>query len=97
VTSEEYLRATTVGELKPMNSPVTLVDYDPEWPRLFAREAARIRTVLGETALRVERPEVDRMLGFRDWLRAHDEEHYADAKSDVVREIMDRADIEPAG
>jgi GrpB-like predicted nucleotidyltransferase (UPF0157 family) len=181
VTSEEYLRAATVGELKPMNAPVTLVDYDPEWPRLFDREAARIRAVLGETALRVEHAgstsvpglpakpiidmvlvvpdssdepayvpaleaagyrltirepdwyqhrqlkgpdtninlhtfsdgcvEIDRMLRFRDWLRAHDADrdlyartkrelaartwehiqHYADAKSDVVREIMGRA------
>lgn len=55
--------------------------------------------------------EIDRMLTFRDWLRAHDEDrrlyeqtkrrlaaltwkdtqHYADAKSDVVREILSRA------
>jgi GrpB-like predicted nucleotidyltransferase (UPF0157 family) len=27
---------------------ITLVDYDPQWPLLFEREAARIRRVLGE-------------------------------------------------
>ncbi len=31
-----------------------LVEYDSEWPRLFAREAKRIREALGEGALRVE-------------------------------------------
>jgi GrpB-like predicted nucleotidyltransferase (UPF0157 family) len=55
--------------------------------------------------------EIERMLVFRDWLRAHEEErrryedvkrelasrswrhvqHYADAKSEVVREILGRA------
>ena len=43
-----------VGELKPLAGPVRLVDYDPEWPRLFRREAARIRAALGERALRIE-------------------------------------------
>jgi GrpB-like predicted nucleotidyltransferase (UPF0157 family) len=33
---------------------ITLVEYDPEWPTLFAREGERIRTVLGETALVIE-------------------------------------------
>jgi GrpB-like predicted nucleotidyltransferase (UPF0157 family) len=30
------------------------VDYDPRWPELFAREADRIRSVLGSLALRIE-------------------------------------------
>jgi len=30
------------------------VDYDPEWPELFAREAERIRSVLASQALRIE-------------------------------------------
>jgi GrpB-like predicted nucleotidyltransferase (UPF0157 family) len=34
--------------------PITLVEYDPNWPRLFAREADRIRIVLGDTALHIE-------------------------------------------
>lgn len=31
-----------------------LVDYDPVWPRLFQREATRIRALLGDRALRLE-------------------------------------------
>lgn len=34
--------------------PIVLVESDPEWPRLFAREAARIREVLGDQVLRLE-------------------------------------------
>ena len=52
--NEEQLRAVTVGELEPLAEPIELVDYDPAWPRLFVREAHRIRSVLGDRALRVE-------------------------------------------
>ena len=180
-TSEESLRAVTIGELAVLGGPVTLVDYDPEWPALFEREAARIRAVLGDRArlvehagstsvpglaakpildivlavadssyeadylppmeaagyvLRIREPEwfqhrlfrgtdpaanihvftegaeeIRRMLAFRDWLRSHEDDrllyertkrelaarewkyvqHYADAKTDVVAEIMARA------
>lgn len=179
--SDEELQRVVVGELRPHKAPITLAEYDSEWPRLFAREAERIRAVLGGTALRVEHvgstsvpglaakpiidillvvpdsgdeaayvpameaagyelrirepdwfehrlfkgpdtnvnlhvfgvgaSEVDRMLRFRDWLRANDADrdhyertkrelarrtwhhvqHYADAKTAVVQEIMQRA------
>ena len=179
--TEEYLKKVTVGELKPHNAPITLVEYDPRWPEQFEREAQRIRSALGDQALRVEHvgstsvpglcakpvidillvvpdssdepsyvpaleaagyklrirepewfehrlfkgpgtdinlhvfsegaSEIERMLRFRDWLRtcAEDREKYArtkreltrrpwrhvqdyaNAKSDVVREIMERA------
>jgi GrpB-like predicted nucleotidyltransferase (UPF0157 family) len=46
--SEEALRAVTIGELVVHGGPVTLVEYDPSWPALFDREAARIRSVLGD-------------------------------------------------
>ncbi|MGE5567732.1 MAG: GrpB family protein [Rhodospirillales bacterium] len=52
--SEEYLREHTIGELKPLAGPVVIVDYDPEWPRLFQHHAAKIRTAMGERALRIE-------------------------------------------
>ena len=52
--SEEYLRAHTVGGLTPLSSPIRIVDYDPEWPRRFEREAERIRSVLADRTLRVE-------------------------------------------
>jgi GrpB-like predicted nucleotidyltransferase (UPF0157 family) len=178
-TSEEAMRAATIGELLLHNGPVHLDEYDPAWPGWFEREARRIRAALGdrvrllehagstsvpglaakpiidivlavpdstdETAyvppmeaagyvLRIREPEwfehrmfkgpdtqvhvftegtdeIDRMLAFRDRLRGHDEErqlyertkrelaardwkyvqHYADAKTDVVTEITNRA------
>jgi GrpB-like predicted nucleotidyltransferase (UPF0157 family) len=52
--SDEELQKLTVGELKSHNAPIVLVEYDPEWPRLFAREADRIRAALGDRALRIE-------------------------------------------
>jgi GrpB-like predicted nucleotidyltransferase (UPF0157 family) len=181
-TTEEQLRAITVGgEPQQLNAPVALAEYDSQWPRLFEREAERIRTALGDRALAVEhvgstavpglaaKPivdivlvvddsadessyvpaleaagyvlrirepdwfehrlfkgpdtnvnlhvftrgcvEVDRMLAFRDHLRANDDDRrryedakrelaarswkyvqqYADAKTAVVAEIMERA------
>ena len=180
-TSDEELRASRVDGSLPPTEPVVLVEYDPAWPRFFAREEARIRGALGDAALQVEHagstsipglaakpivdivlvvpdsadepayvpaleaagyvlrirepdwyehralkgtdprvnlhvfsagcPEVERMLLFRDHLRrdARDRDlyertkrelaqrdwkyvqHYADAKSDVVAEILERA------
>ncbi len=180
-TPDEQLRASRVDGSLPPTEPVVLVEYDPEWPRLFAREEARIREALGATALGIEHagstsvpglaakriidivlvvpdsadepayvpaleaagyvlrvrepdwfehrvlkgtepkvnlhvfspgcPEVERMLLFRDHLRRDPRDrdlyertkrelaqrdwkyvqHYADAKSDVVEEILARA------
>lgn len=52
--SDEELQKLTVGELKPHNAPITIVEYDPSWPDLFEREANRIRSVLGTKALQIE-------------------------------------------
>jgi GrpB-like predicted nucleotidyltransferase (UPF0157 family) len=41
-------------EEEPLSSRILIVDYDPRWPDLFAREADRIRSVLGSRALRIE-------------------------------------------
>ena len=179
--SEDYLREHTVGELRPLSRPIRLVNYDPEWPHIFEREAEKIRTALGERALRIEHvgstsvpelpakpiidillvaaesnnepqyldaleaagyhlhirepgwyehrlfkgpdnrvnlhvfavgcPEIERMVRFRDWLRSNkaDRElyaqtkralaeqewkytqNYADAKTEVIEEILSRA------
>jgi GrpB-like predicted nucleotidyltransferase (UPF0157 family) len=51
---EEEIRTHAIGELKPLSSRILIVDYDPHWPELFAREADRIRSVLGNLALRIE-------------------------------------------
>ena len=34
--------------------PIEIVEYDPEWPRLYAREEERIRSVLGDRVVRIE-------------------------------------------
>lgn len=76
--TEDEIRAVTVGEPEKLDGPIRLVDYDPAWPRLFDREAARIRAVLGERVLRLEhvgstavpglaaKPIIDLLLVIRD-------------------------------
>lgn len=182
-TTEEELRSYTIGELKPHEGRTFLADYDPDWTRLFEREAHRIRQVLGDTVVLVEHvgstsvpglpakpviyillavpdssaeatyaptlgaagyvlrirepdwyehrvfkgpdtsinlhvfsagsgaPEIERMLLFRNWLRSNSADreryaqakrdlaarewkyvqHYADAKTEVVEDILSRA------
>jgi GrpB-like predicted nucleotidyltransferase (UPF0157 family) len=180
--SDEEIQAARVHPVVPHNATITLAEYDPRWPALFAREAERIRSVLGSKAVLVEHAgstsvpglaakpiidivlavpdsadepayvpameaagyvlwvrepdwfehrlfrgpdtsinlhvftagstEIDRMLLFRDWLRANDADrdvylqakrtlaqrtwrhvqHYADAKTAIVAEIMARAE-----
>jgi GrpB-like predicted nucleotidyltransferase (UPF0157 family) len=53
-TSEDQLRACTVGELRPLSSRIRIVDHDPTWPQLYEREADRIRAALGGKVLRIE-------------------------------------------
>jgi GrpB-like predicted nucleotidyltransferase (UPF0157 family) len=52
--TEEQIRAASIGEVRPHSAPVVLVDYDPDWPQRFKREARAIRAALGEKALLVE-------------------------------------------
>ena len=52
--TDEQIRETTVGDLVEHNATIDLAEYDPQWPRLYEREADRIRAVLGPKALRVE-------------------------------------------
>jgi GrpB-like predicted nucleotidyltransferase (UPF0157 family) len=52
--TEEQIRAATIGELRTHSAPIVLVDYDADWPRLYEREARRIRAVLGDRALLIE-------------------------------------------
>jgi GrpB-like predicted nucleotidyltransferase (UPF0157 family) len=52
--TEEQIRAATVGEPKVHGGPIELVDYDPAWPELFAREALRIGAAVGDRASLVE-------------------------------------------
>src|SRR5512142_1277039 len=52
--TEAEIRASHIGDLKPLTQPIELREYDPEWPRLFDREAVRVRAVLGERVLLLE-------------------------------------------
>ena len=180
-STEEQIQAARIGGATPLVGRIQIVDYNPEWPRLFAREAERIRAVLGEQVVSIEHagstsvpglaakpiidivlvvpnsadepayvpaleaagyiltirepdwyehrvlkgpdtninlhvfsagcPEIERMLLFRDWLRSNPSDrqlyertkrelaskdwkyvqNYADAKNDVVDEILARA------
>ena len=154
--TDEEIRAGTIGELVEHNATIHLAEYDPEWPRLYEREAERIQGALGAKALRLEHvgstsvpglaakplidivlvvsdtreedayvpplesagyvlrirepdwfehrlfkgpdtnvnvhtfsdgcEEVDRMVGFRDWLRTHDDDRdlYLAAKRELA-------------
>jgi GrpB-like predicted nucleotidyltransferase (UPF0157 family) len=53
-TSEEQLRAVTVGDLRPLAGRIRVVDYDSDWPGQFAAEADKIRAALGDRALLLE-------------------------------------------
>jgi GrpB-like predicted nucleotidyltransferase (UPF0157 family) len=64
-----------------MAGPIEIRDYDPEWPDLYAREAARIRDALGERALRVEHAGSTSVPGLA-----------AKPVIDVVLEVADSAD-----
>jgi GrpB-like predicted nucleotidyltransferase (UPF0157 family) len=84
--TDAEIEAAVVGEPAPTYQPIVLVDYDPEWPLLFAREEMRIRTALGPRALLVEhagstsvpglpaKPIIDIVLVVRD---SSDERAYA--------------------
>jgi GrpB-like predicted nucleotidyltransferase (UPF0157 family) len=55
-TRDDDIRAARVGELGPtrVDGPIQLAEYDPAWPGLYGREAARIRSILGDRVLRLE-------------------------------------------
>ena len=51
--TDEQISAAQVGG-PPQSGPVLVVDYDPEWPRLFQREAGRVQTALGDQVVSIE-------------------------------------------
>ena len=54
LSSDEEVQAARVDTVVPHNAAIALAEYDPQWPALFEREAARIREILGGTAMLVE-------------------------------------------
>ena len=53
-TTEDELRAVTVGEPQRLDGTISLAEYEPAWPAQFAVEADKIRGALGERALLLE-------------------------------------------
>ena len=51
---DEYLDQITGGNVQLLMRPIEIAEYDPEWPRLYAREEERIRRALGERVMRIE-------------------------------------------
>ncbi len=86
--SDEELASVRIGPPQPLNSQIHLAPYDPEWARLFDREAERIRASLGEHAIVLEhagstsiaglsaKPRIDIILGVAD---SADEPNYVPA------------------
>src|SRR5262245_49386021 len=76
--TEEEIEAATIGDVVPHDATIQLAEYDPLWPALYEREAARIRGVLAGAALRLEhvgstsvprlaaKPQIDMVLVVRD-------------------------------
>ena len=52
--TEADLRAAWVVEPPKLTAKLQVVDYDPQWPGLFRREADRIGAVLGERVVQLE-------------------------------------------
>lgn len=53
-TTEERIRAATVGELESLSGKIQIVEYDPRWPEIFESQASRIRAAFAEGALQIE-------------------------------------------
>lgn len=51
---DQYLDQITGGNVQLLTRSVEIHEYDPEWPRLYAREEERIRSVLGDRVVRIE-------------------------------------------
>jgi GrpB-like predicted nucleotidyltransferase (UPF0157 family) len=52
--SDEEMAAVRIGPADVLDGPITLAEYDPTWPQLYAQEADRIRAALGDRALLIE-------------------------------------------
>jgi GrpB-like predicted nucleotidyltransferase (UPF0157 family) len=48
------LDEVVIGGAQQLTRPIELSPYNPEWPNLYAREAARIRSILGRRVVRIE-------------------------------------------
>jgi L-asparaginase II/GrpB-like predicted nucleotidyltransferase (UPF0157 family) len=51
---EKKLAKAWVKKPPKLDKPIEIREYDPEWPRLYEREEARIRAILGDRVVRIE-------------------------------------------
>jgi GrpB-like predicted nucleotidyltransferase (UPF0157 family) len=51
---DKELAEVTIGGPRPLDKPIEIRDYDPQWPLSYTREEARIRSILGERVVRIE-------------------------------------------
>ena len=49
----EFERILVNSEAQPLTGRIEIREYDPEWPRLYEREEARIRAALGDRVVRI--------------------------------------------
>lgn len=90
-------RSIPINTPTPLDGQVVLVEYDPNWPAMFAQEAVHVRTALGDRVLVLEhmgstavpgliaKPCIDMVLGVPD---SADEDAYRpqlDAAGFVLR------------
>ena len=52
--TEAQIQAVHIGVLTPLRQPISLAAYDPAWPRLFERAAARVQGILADRVLLLE-------------------------------------------
>jgi GrpB-like predicted nucleotidyltransferase (UPF0157 family) len=51
---DKELAKATIGGPQPLTKSIEIEEYDPEWPARYEREAARVRSVLGDRVVRLE-------------------------------------------
>ena len=54
MSRDDYMSSVTIGARRRVDGPIHLADYDPGWPLLYEREAARVRDILGDRVLLLE-------------------------------------------
>lgn len=54
MTTDDHLVRITVGDVRPLDGPVTLVEYDPAWPERYAALSRVIREALGDAVVLLE-------------------------------------------
>ncbi len=52
--TDQQIASVHVQPIMPLNGKIEIVDYNPEWPALFAYEAQRVRAALREQVLLLE-------------------------------------------